>query len=280
MLQLQMRPWIHKARNANESCLEAGEHPPISRDCPLALTRGKTGLVGQNFQGAAVDLMKGAITAPPLGGKKQVGLPSTANSMAAGIFVACILAVSPAMHPAIPHSGDIVSFDASHLETAAFTDGAPQATRDFPKESDRSYSEWIPYPSARACRKMARRRSRNQSRTTSVGALSRAGNVSSCRARHVEHRCCGRRSFGPRPCLAIKPTSDEAQWGVADNWSPPFETLQTHRGDCEDYAIVKYVALQAGASRDDVDRYHSKTLAGRRSCGGSIARGRAVVDSR
>jgi hypothetical protein len=33
----------------------------------------------------------------------------------------------------------------------------------------------------------------------------------------------------------------------------PFETLQTHRGDCEDYAIVKYVApLQAGLSHDDV----------------------------
>jgi predicted transglutaminase-like cysteine proteinase len=53
--------------------------------------------------------------------------------------------------------------------------------------------------------------------------------------------------------LAITRTSDEAQWGVADHWSPPFETLQTHRGDCEDYAIVKYVALlQAGLSHDDV----------------------------
>ena len=53
--------------------------------------------------------------------------------------------------------------------------------------------------------------------------------------------------------LALIPTSDEAQWGVADRWSPPFETLQTHRGDCEDYAIVKYVALlEAGLSRDDL----------------------------
>jgi predicted transglutaminase-like cysteine proteinase len=53
--------------------------------------------------------------------------------------------------------------------------------------------------------------------------------------------------------LAIIPTSDEAQWGVADHWSPPFETLQTHHGDCEDYAIVKYVALlEAGLSRDDL----------------------------
>jgi predicted transglutaminase-like cysteine proteinase len=53
--------------------------------------------------------------------------------------------------------------------------------------------------------------------------------------------------------FAITPTSDEAPWGVADHWSPPFEILQTHRGDCEDYAIVKYVALlQAGLSHDDV----------------------------
>ena len=53
--------------------------------------------------------------------------------------------------------------------------------------------------------------------------------------------------------LAITPTSDEVQWGVADRWSPPLETLETHRGDCEDYAIVKYAALlEAGLSRDDM----------------------------
>jgi predicted transglutaminase-like cysteine proteinase len=53
--------------------------------------------------------------------------------------------------------------------------------------------------------------------------------------------------------LAITPTRDEAQWGVADHWSPPFETLQSHRGDCQDYAIVRYVALlQAGLSHQDV----------------------------
>jgi predicted transglutaminase-like cysteine proteinase len=53
--------------------------------------------------------------------------------------------------------------------------------------------------------------------------------------------------------LAITPTADEAQWGVEDHWSSPLETLQTHRGDCEDYAIVKYVALRhAGLSSADV----------------------------
>ena len=53
--------------------------------------------------------------------------------------------------------------------------------------------------------------------------------------------------------LAISPVSDEMQWGVADHWSDPFETLRSNRGDCEDYAILKYTALQlAGIPRDDV----------------------------
>jgi predicted transglutaminase-like cysteine proteinase len=53
--------------------------------------------------------------------------------------------------------------------------------------------------------------------------------------------------------LALILTGDERQWGVEDHWSPPLETLQTHRGDCEDYAIVKYLALlEAGLSRDDL----------------------------
>ena len=53
--------------------------------------------------------------------------------------------------------------------------------------------------------------------------------------------------------LAIRPISDEEQWGVEDRWSAPFETLQSRHGDCEDYAIVKYVALlEAGLPRADV----------------------------
>ena len=53
--------------------------------------------------------------------------------------------------------------------------------------------------------------------------------------------------------LAISPVSDEMQWGVADHWSDPFETLRSHRGDCEDYAILKYAALLvAGIPKDDV----------------------------
>jgi predicted transglutaminase-like cysteine proteinase len=53
--------------------------------------------------------------------------------------------------------------------------------------------------------------------------------------------------------MAIRPASDLAQWGVLDRWSAPLETFTTGRGDCEDYAIAKYVALTAaGLSADDV----------------------------
>jgi predicted transglutaminase-like cysteine proteinase len=53
--------------------------------------------------------------------------------------------------------------------------------------------------------------------------------------------------------LAISPVSDEMQWGVADHWSDPFETLLSNRGDCEDYAILKYAALlEAGVPKGDV----------------------------
>jgi predicted transglutaminase-like cysteine proteinase len=53
--------------------------------------------------------------------------------------------------------------------------------------------------------------------------------------------------------LAVSPLSDETQWGVADHWSDPFETLLYNRGDCEDYAILKYAALLvAGIPKDDV----------------------------
>lgn len=53
--------------------------------------------------------------------------------------------------------------------------------------------------------------------------------------------------------LAIRPMSDLKQWGVADRWSPPLETFATGYGDCEDYAIAKFVALiEAGVAPEDV----------------------------
>ena len=53
--------------------------------------------------------------------------------------------------------------------------------------------------------------------------------------------------------LAIRPMSDEAQHGLPDFWSSPLATLTSGVGDCEDYAIAKYVALQeAGVSQADL----------------------------
>jgi predicted transglutaminase-like cysteine proteinase len=53
--------------------------------------------------------------------------------------------------------------------------------------------------------------------------------------------------------LAIRPMSDEAQYGEIDVWSTPLATFAHGAGDCEDYAIAKFVALRmAGISPDDL----------------------------
>ena len=52
---------------------------------------------------------------------------------------------------------------------------------------------------------------------------------------------------------AVTYTSDQDQHGVPDLWTAPLATLSAGRGDCEDYAIAKYVALrEAGISTDDL----------------------------
>jgi predicted transglutaminase-like cysteine proteinase len=53
--------------------------------------------------------------------------------------------------------------------------------------------------------------------------------------------------------FAIRPMEDLAQWGEDDVWSSPLVTFNTGVGDCEDYVIAKYVALQmAGVSAEDL----------------------------
>jgi predicted transglutaminase-like cysteine proteinase len=53
--------------------------------------------------------------------------------------------------------------------------------------------------------------------------------------------------------LAIHPMSDLAQYGEIDVWSSPLVTFANGTGDCEDYAIAKFVALrQAGISPEDL----------------------------
>ena len=53
--------------------------------------------------------------------------------------------------------------------------------------------------------------------------------------------------------LAIHPMSDLAQYGEIDVWSSPLLTFTTGSGDCEDYAIAKFVALHlAGFPPEDL----------------------------
>ncbi|WOH51425.1 transglutaminase-like cysteine peptidase [Bradyrhizobium sp. sBnM-33] len=53
--------------------------------------------------------------------------------------------------------------------------------------------------------------------------------------------------------LSIKATNDLAQHGQIDVWSSPLATLERGGGDCEDYAIAKFVALRrAGIGPDDL----------------------------
>jgi predicted transglutaminase-like cysteine proteinase len=53
-------------------------------------------------------------------------------------------------------------------------------------------------------------------------------------------------------------TSDEKQWGTDDVWSLPIDpnrkgSLETGEGDCEDYALAKYMALhQSGVPETDL----------------------------
>jgi predicted transglutaminase-like cysteine proteinase len=53
--------------------------------------------------------------------------------------------------------------------------------------------------------------------------------------------------------LAIKATSDMAQYGQVDVWSSPLVTFASGAGDCEDYAIAKLAALRmTGVLADDI----------------------------
>ncbi|QOZ22904.1 transglutaminase-like cysteine peptidase [Bradyrhizobium sp. CCBAU 51753] len=53
--------------------------------------------------------------------------------------------------------------------------------------------------------------------------------------------------------LAIRPGSDLALHGEADVWTSPLATFALGSGDCEDYAIAKFVALRkAGVAPEDL----------------------------
>ena len=61
---------------------------------------------------------------------------------------------------------------------------------------------------------------------------------------------------------AIRYTGDMEQHGVADLWSAPLATFASGRGDCEDYAIAKYVALrESGIAAEDMRVLLARDLA-------------------
>ncbi len=90
----------------------------------------------------------------------------------------------------------------------------------------------------------------DRERCVSPAALKLLAIVDSARTRE------GRARFGEinrAINLAIKATSDLAQYGQVDVWSSPLDTFASGAGDCEDYAIAKFAALHmAGVSADDI----------------------------
>jgi predicted transglutaminase-like cysteine proteinase len=53
--------------------------------------------------------------------------------------------------------------------------------------------------------------------------------------------------------LSIAYTSDESQYGAPDVWSSALDSLASGQGDCEDFAIAKYVILrEAGVAASDL----------------------------
>jgi predicted transglutaminase-like cysteine proteinase len=53
--------------------------------------------------------------------------------------------------------------------------------------------------------------------------------------------------------LSIRWVDDMAQYGVPDLWATPLMTFSSKAGNCKDYAIAKYVALQEiGIATDDL----------------------------
>jgi predicted transglutaminase-like cysteine proteinase len=178
----------------------------------------------------------------------------------------CVLAASIGMLSASPLSGDPIQVDNSYLEAATFIDGSRLAVRrDAATESDQQAPPLFGMETEPSTGEVAakwRAVEVDIDREQRVLAGCRAGGACPAVARSLLNIVAegaarsGRARVGlinRAVDLAIAATSDQVQWGVADHWSSPFETLQTHRGDCEDYAIVKYVALrQSGLPPQDV----------------------------
>jgi predicted transglutaminase-like cysteine proteinase len=187
--------------------------------------------------------------------------------LTAGIVICAFIFASTAARPAaLPQPRNPSPFDANHIEAAGFIEDSLHATRQVTAtENNQQMSAIFGMETEPAVGEVAAKwRVVEAEIDEEQQVLARCRREEACPVvaqslRDIVAKGAGRPDLARVGLinravdLAIAPASDEAQWGVADHWSPPFETLQTHRGDCEDYAIVKYVALlQAGLSHDDV----------------------------
>jgi predicted transglutaminase-like cysteine proteinase len=187
--------------------------------------------------------------------------------LGAGLVVgAFMLAVSAAIPPARPQLSNLVPFDTSDIVAARFIDDSlPAGRQDAAAGSNRQAAPIFGMETESVTGELAAKwHAVEADIDDEQRVLARCRIDAACPvvakdlldivAEGSGHSGLARVGLINRAVdLAIAPASDEAQWGVADHWSPPFETLRTRRGDCEDYAIVKYVALlEAGLSRDDV----------------------------
>ncbi len=64
--------------------------------------------------------------------------------------------------------------------------------------------------------------------------------LSDMKGKSVKAQLDGVNSFFNR----IRYVEDKDNWGKSDYWATPFEMLERKAGDCEDYAIAKYIALK------------------------------------
>jgi predicted transglutaminase-like cysteine proteinase len=178
------------------------------------------------------------------------------------IAAGCLIAATIALWQIASHSRQMAASDAGDREVVMFDAAAPVSTVSWSPQDIAPLFGLATEPVAGQVGAKWRPIEADVETELDVLARCRAGNTCPAVARELlrivaagaGHDGLARVGLINRAVdLAITPTSDEAQWGVADRWSPPFETLATHRGDCEDYAILKYAALlAAGISRDDV----------------------------
>jgi predicted transglutaminase-like cysteine proteinase len=191
-------------------------------------------------------------------------------AQAFGLLLAAIL-VSPASAQPLPELGGFI-FDSGEIEAVSISEGginttAPEPAADrqaiatYKKTAPLFGMETEPFAAAAVSGKWSRTRAEIARERDIVARCHEKGACPADAQKLIALIATGAGRNGRAKVglinravdLAIRPVSDEAQWGVPDRWSAPFETLRSSRGDCEDYAIVKYLALlEAGIPRDDV----------------------------